>query len=130
MLVAQQGRLEEARDLLLRCVATAPHPTTWHNLSTVHARLGEAQLAAQAQAQADALPKPRGSRATPNVEWLDPQAFAGVTNPADSLLPPLVAQEKLPVRAATPAGQRRPLPSNLRPTSFPGIPAVNERFVP
>ena len=92
MLVAQQGRLEEARDLLLRCVATAPHPTTWHNLSTVHARLGEAQLAAQAQAQADALPKPRGSRATPNVEWLDPQAFAGVTNPADSLLPPLVAQ--------------------------------------
>ena len=92
MLVAQQGRLEEARDLLVRCVATVPHPTTWHNLATVHARLGEAQLAAQRKAQADALPKPRVSRSTPNVEWLEPQAFAGVTNPADSLLPPLVAQ--------------------------------------
>jgi tetratricopeptide (TPR) repeat protein len=100
VLVAQQGRLEEARDLLVRCVATAPHPTTWHNLAAVHARLGEAQLAAQAQAQADALPKPRGSRATPNVEWLDPQTFAGVTNPADSLLPPLVAQAEPASKAA------------------------------
>jgi tetratricopeptide (TPR) repeat protein len=97
VLLAENGNLEQARDLFLRSVSIAPHAATWHNLAIVHSRLGETQLAEQAQAQADALPKPRAPRGGPEVQWVDAQTFARVTSASDATLPALPAVAEAPV---------------------------------
>lgn len=51
VLLAQMGRLEASREALLHSLRVAPMPDTWHNLSVVHARLGEHELARMAQGE-------------------------------------------------------------------------------
>jgi uncharacterized protein HemY len=48
--LARFGKLQEARAALQHSVALNPLPETWQNLSVVHQRLGEAELAAQSVA--------------------------------------------------------------------------------
>ncbi|MEO8494309.1 MAG: tetratricopeptide repeat protein, partial [Planctomycetota bacterium] len=48
VLLARFGKLQEARTVLQYAVSRSPLPETWQNLSVVHQRLGEADLAAQA----------------------------------------------------------------------------------
>jgi hypothetical protein len=83
VLLAQSGRLEEARGLLLHSVRVSPQRVTWHNLAAVHARLGETRLAEQARAQAEAMPQPRIVPSLPVVDWVDPAAFSRISSDAD-----------------------------------------------
>ncbi len=86
VLMAQYGRLEASRELLLHSLRIAPLPTTWHNLSVVHARLGEhdlAQLAREEQAAAAQLAQSRRAEAARGdaslgspVRWVAPEELA------------------------------------------------------
>jgi tetratricopeptide (TPR) repeat protein len=84
VLLARFGKLPEARAILQHSVATYPLPETWQNLSVVHQRLGEEQLAAQSlanwqvalqQAGGQSLSQQADSRSM--IQWVSPQAFAG-----------------------------------------------------
>lgn len=102
VLYAETGQLERARDLLIESVMTQSEATTWHNLAVVHARLGETDKAQLAEAKSRSLGKPITAPGVPQVEWMTPEAFAGVSNPAENLLPPLSAGAQ-PQPSASPA---------------------------
>ncbi len=86
VLLAQMGRLEPSRDVLLHSLRVAPMPATWHNLSVVHARLGEhnlAQMARNEHLNAKHLamarrgnPAAGESVANLPVQWVDPEVLA------------------------------------------------------
>lgn len=48
VLFAKNGRVEESKTLFQRSLTIQPHPQTWRNLAIAHQRLGEQELAAQA----------------------------------------------------------------------------------
>ena len=78
VLLAECGRFAEARDVLLHSVSLTPTPETWHNLSVVHARLGNAELAQRAQQESMAAVPPQGTpsdTAAQPVRWVDPETF-------------------------------------------------------
>ena len=75
VLFARLGRWNEAKSALLRAVSTRPTPEMWHNLATVHRRLGEERLAELAQAEQKYLqPADRVSR-RPKIEWVGEDVF-------------------------------------------------------
>jgi hypothetical protein len=98
VLFATFGQLEDARDLLTHCIRLDPaNPVGWKNLSEVHQRIGEPELARAAleewrlacqQQELDTGPR------QPAVEWVEPSMFsfrdpirpipyrASVSNPA------------------------------------------------
>ncbi len=78
VLMARYGQLQEARRLLVHSVSIQPHVEAWHNLSVVHRRLGEADLAQRAEHERELLAQhsPASSAAGSNVTWVDPQTFA------------------------------------------------------
>ena len=100
VLSAKLGRHEEARSALQQSVSVSPTRETWRNLAVVHQQLGEAQLAQQAQSQADRTPAmnaPGNAHpvlANSNVRWVSPQAFArtGAANVAMQNTPAPTAQ--------------------------------------
>ena len=49
VLLARQGQLAEAKRALLHSVTIQSHAEGWHNLAAVHRRLGETELAVQAE---------------------------------------------------------------------------------
>lgn len=73
--LAREGRYAEARDWLVHSALVAPRQATWHNLATVHERLGEAELAARARAEMN-LAGAGGGQPAARVEWIDPVRFA------------------------------------------------------
>jgi tetratricopeptide (TPR) repeat protein len=82
VLLAQHGRLQDARRVLLHGVSQHSDPAAWHNLATVHERLGESDLAQLARhehefasRQAAAVPEDR------RVQWLSPESFVDRTGP-------------------------------------------------
>jgi tetratricopeptide (TPR) repeat protein len=90
VLSAENGDLSRARALLIQSVSLSPQVAAWHNLAVVHARLGERQLAAQAQARAVGLAQMgRGSGSA--VQWVDATTFAGLAAASEGLLPPATA---------------------------------------
>ncbi len=86
VLMARYGRLEAARELLLHSLRVSPLPATWHNLSVVHARMGEhdlAQLAREEHVSAVQLAQSRRAQgaagnapSTSPVQWVPPEALA------------------------------------------------------
>jgi tetratricopeptide (TPR) repeat protein len=98
VLLAKNGNLPRARELLLVSVRLSSQSTTWHNLAVVHARLGETQLATAARAQAASAPGAGLMTATANVQWVDSATFAGTPPMGDGLLGPAV-----PPKPASPA---------------------------
>ncbi len=109
VILARNGDLPHARDLLAHCVRLSPHPVPYRNLSVVLAKLGEAQLAERAMGEAVALEQSGRFRAGPAVQWVDAATFAGMAPTSDSVLPPVVgppaaapeaAPEQTPVRTA------------------------------
>jgi hypothetical protein len=66
--------------------------TAWHNLASVHRRLGEHELAGQAELESRQIAvigqaagggaggRTQGSETTPAVQWVDPATFARATN--------------------------------------------------
>gem|GEM_PF-1661515 len=86
VLLARYGRLKASRELLLYSLRVAPLPATWHNLSVVHARLGERELAQLAQEEyvnavreaqsRRAHAAPGDARFTSPVRWVAPEELA------------------------------------------------------
>jgi tetratricopeptide (TPR) repeat protein len=79
VLYARYGQLPEARQLLVHSVTVHPHVEGWHNLATVHSRLGETELAQRAEGERQLLAQQAGkSPANSNdmVRWVDPKTFA------------------------------------------------------
>jgi tetratricopeptide (TPR) repeat protein len=78
VLLASTGELAEAKRALLHSISIHPHAATWHNLATVHRRLGEAELAAMAENERRMMvAKSPAAPASPQaVTWVDAAAFA------------------------------------------------------
>jgi hypothetical protein len=103
VLLAENGDLQQAREVLIHAVTVSPQLATWQNLSVVHTHLGERQLADRAAQQARALTQASPSNNGPNVQWLDAESFNRTTPLADGL--PLVAapNASAPAPVAAPA---------------------------
>jgi tetratricopeptide (TPR) repeat protein len=93
VLLARFGKLHEARSVLQHSVAIYPLPETWQNLSVVHQRLGEADLAAQSSANwqfalQQTINQPSSQQAGNGsmVQWVSPQAF-GALQPESPSVP-------------------------------------------
>jgi tetratricopeptide (TPR) repeat protein len=99
VLLASSGQLELARNMLLGSATASPQPMMWKNLAVVHARLGEVQLAAEAQQKAAVLEQTSPNANTPAVRWVDPATFAQMGSATDPALPPHTA----PPASAAPA---------------------------
>jgi hypothetical protein len=85
VLLARYGQLQDARGVLLHGLSLHPTPSLWHNLSVVHERLGEADLARRAKYEYELALRqaPRDPR-TSRVQWVSPDVFARSTRtPAD-----------------------------------------------
>ncbi len=110
VLLASTGQLELARNLLLGSASASPQPMMWKNLAVVHSRLGEAQLAAEAQQKASVLEQTSPSANTPAVKWVDPATFSQIGSASDPTLPPSTVKPPAPSPAeAVPAKK----PSNV-----------------
>ncbi len=114
VLLAETGHLEQARDLLIRSVSISPQAVTWHSLASVHARLGESKLAEQAQAEADALPRPRTSGSRPDVQWVDANRFAGTASASDWQPPARPLAQQMPT-TVSPSAAKPPVNVAKRP---------------
>lgn len=101
VLMCDNGNLQQARDLFRHSAAASPQATTWMNLASVHARLGEPGLAVQAKVQAQELAKIGRTGANPILHYVTPDTFARTRPASDS--PPPAAQTVAP-EAAKPAG--------------------------
>ena len=100
VLLAENGNLPRAREVLIHSVTLSPQAATWLNLQVVHARLGEYQLAERARQQAELL-RPAGSG--PVVQWVDADTFARTSPLGDGLTPPSsAAQSAAQTSKATP----------------------------
>lgn len=93
VLLADAGRLEQARTLLLQSLSVAPQAAVWQNLAIVHTRLGENDLAAQARSKAASLAHPAPVTSTGPVTWVDPATFARIKSASDGLQLPLTASK-------------------------------------
>lgn len=80
VLLARYGQLQEAKLLLVRSVRIRPQVETWHNLAVVHRRLGEVELARQADRERELLGQKSGGRtnaaASDAVRLVDARTFA------------------------------------------------------
>jgi len=106
VLLARYGQLESARELLVRSVSIHPQVESWHNLSVVHRRLGEAELARQADRERELLAQKSGSsanRAGDLVRWVDTRTFAA-TGSGDTPWPEATAVKS--AATSTPAQRR------------------------
>ncbi|HTN77270.1 MAG TPA: hypothetical protein VL096_18555 [Pirellulaceae bacterium] len=108
VLLASFGQLEEAKRVLVHSAELAPRPETWHNLSVVHQRLGQEDLAKRAlyemqlAQRGKAVPKPSG----PQVQWVNPEAFA-----KSSLEPSLPIVKASPANDASARSAAKPVPA-------------------
>lgn len=107
VLLAEDGRLEQARDCLHAGLRQSSQPAMWNNLAAVHDRLGQPQLAQAARQEAAALERraasaPGSVLPTHNVAWLDPRNFAATSRP------PTDVQQAAPTTAAPPAAAPSP----------------------
>ena len=107
VLLARFGQLEEARSVLQHSVSVRPLTETWHNLSVVHERLVEQELAnlsrvewQRATQQAGSEPETGRNSANSMVTWVDQQTFArGSLRPIQSLAAPAIAPQREANRA-------------------------------
>ena len=100
VLMARFGQLEEAKKMLVHSVRVQPHVDGWHNLAVVHSRLGEAELAKQAEYERSLAQKAinagRGNR--DSIQVVDSATFAR-QNSAGSM--PMSSQPAANARTAT-----------------------------
>lgn len=111
VLLAQFGRLPEAKAALLRSVSIFPQPTAWHNLAAVHRTLGERDLAERANQESilAAARMNRGGAAGQSyaVRWLDPATFASTTPLNIDGTPPAASNQQNNVAAGTSTAAKR-----------------------
>jgi tetratricopeptide (TPR) repeat protein len=84
VLLARQGRWQEARAVLENSVTIAPQVVTYQNLANVYQHLGEGNLARQTNQSATELAMKRGPNTITGgsaaVQWLDGATFAQTSN--------------------------------------------------
>lgn len=88
VLMAQAGRFEAARDLFVRSVAAAPHPSTLQNLAVVYHQMGDPVAAAQTRSQAERLAKSMPSTQQVPIKWVDSATFNSTASTTDGLMSP------------------------------------------
>jgi tetratricopeptide (TPR) repeat protein len=106
VLFARYGQLPEARRLLVYSVSVHPHIEGWRNLAVIHGRLGETELARQADHEGQLLARQSGKSTSEShemVRWVDPQTFAASGAPDV----PWPAGAPTKAVAAAPSGPRR-----------------------
>ncbi len=108
VLLAEDGQLELARDLLIRSVSLSPQIATWKNLATVHTRMGEKKLAENAVAQAAALKQTGRGNEGPAVQWVDPQTFAATAPATGDLIQASATFKTPPTSAANAPASNEP----------------------
>lgn len=115
VLLAGAGQLELARAMLMGSASAAQQPVVWRNLATVHSRMGEQQLAQQAQQNADALQATSPESNAPPVQWVDPATFARTVPANDSLIPPAApaAQSTIQTNPAKAPPEPTQTPANV-----------------
>ena len=105
VLLARQGRWNEARAVLEHSLAISPQVATWQNLAAVHQNLNQMDLARQSQQQAELLAQRQSNgaaRGSVAVQWLDAANFAQTSangaidssSPANPHAPARVAQKQ------------------------------------
>jgi tetratricopeptide (TPR) repeat protein len=104
VLLAEEGRLEQARDLLHDALRRSPQPAMWNNLAAVNDRLGRRDLAQLARNESAALERraataPGSVLPTHNVAWLDPRAFATTSRTGPETATPMPAPQPASVAA-------------------------------
>lgn len=105
VLLARFEQWEAAKQSFLTGLRVQRDAATWQNLASVHARLGEHDLARLAEQERVLLTGGKLNNVVsavdgrPTVQWVDPQAFAGPPEEAQSHPLPVAAQ-------AQPAGIR------------------------
>lgn len=93
VILAENGHLPQSKKLFVHSVKLSPHPSTFRNLSIVHAKLGESVLSQQAMARSVEMERSGFRRSGPAVQWVDPLTFAGTTPPTtDVALRPITQQ--------------------------------------
>jgi tetratricopeptide (TPR) repeat protein len=117
VLLAENGQLELARELLIQSVSVSPQATTWRNLAIVHSRSGQPNLAEHAKGQAIALQRGGGDPNVPAVQWVDPAAFAS-TAPAGDGMPPAVVTDKKDATATKSEGKTEKPTENVAKKSI------------
>ncbi len=97
VLLAESGHYGDSHHLLRQVAAHAPHPVVFRNLARVQRQLGQIDLAAASERQAEFLAM-RGVGGEGPVQWVSPDALARTP---DSL-PPSAAPPRM---ATTPAAR-------------------------
>ncbi len=109
VVLAQNGRLEQARDMFLRVVAISPNVATWQNLAVIHDRLGQRALASAARAEAKQSAGATAAGGNPAVHWVDARTFAQTTSPTDGLMPSSSSRQQ---GSAAPVNNSQTKPNN------------------
>lgn len=121
VLLAEEGRLEEARNVLHTALRQSSQPAMWNNLAAVHERLGQPELAQLARREASTAERraaavPGSVLPTNNVAWLDARSFAATSQTAPES-PPLQVAGKPTVRQATATAPIPAVPNAIGPNS-------------
>jgi hypothetical protein len=92
VLMARYGDLDSAAAQLTHSLSIKPQVESWHNLATVYRRMGQLELAEQADREREKLlasPRSSGAMAKdptdlgarPPMQWVDPDTFAASATP-------------------------------------------------
>ncbi len=97
VLFASNGQLKQARDMLTRSASIAPNAATFQNLAVVHNRMGDPRMAERLREQVREMKQSGKDPATPSVQWVDPETFAGITPATDgTATAPITAAKEIP----------------------------------
>ncbi len=120
VMLARNGKYEDAAKMLEYCISLNKQSTLWHNLAMVYGSLGRRELAQQAQQQAVIARQTEQTRrqnwlvsSGDQVRWVDENTFAQANNPSG------VLQGVHPAPASL--GNPAPQQSALVPVAVPGI---------
>lgn len=96
VLLAESGHYGDSNHLLRQVAAHAPHPVVFRNLARVQRQLGQIDLAAASERQAEFLAM-RGVGGEGPVQWVSADALARTPDPlAPSAAPPRMATAPAP----------------------------------
>ena len=98
VLLAENGSLSRARELLEHSARLWPQALTWQNLAVICDRLGETRQAELARAKAVSLKESGQTGVQSPVRWVDGETFARMAPVGDTLLPP--ANQSAPAAGA------------------------------
>ncbi|MEM7457408.1 MAG: tetratricopeptide repeat protein [Planctomycetota bacterium] len=76
-MLARSGQAAEAIELFKRSLRIRRTPQAWHNLATVHQRLGQDEFAARARSEHQRMTAPNSAYVaeSPAIEWVEPEVF-------------------------------------------------------